>query len=152
MKTFIKNGIVIADENTVVHNSSVTVEDGMIQSVNGAMEDADQVIDAQGNYIVPALMDVHTHGALGYDFNECSAKDIDKIARYYRSEGVTSFLGTLVCETHEDLKRILADLQSCTTKALAGVYLEGPFLSREKKAVMKEECLCEVDFHKLQEY
>lgn len=152
MKILIKNGIVIADENTIIENGCVIVENGKIVSVNQLCEDADKIIDAKGNYIVPALMDIHTHGAFGYDFNECSVEEIDKIAEYYRSEGVTTFLGTLVCETHEDLKKLFAKLENCSTHAMAGVYIEGPFLSMAKKAVMKEECICEVDLDKFKEY
>ena len=111
-------------------------------------KEADQVVDAKGNYIVPGLMDIHTHGAMGYDFNVCSNEEIDKIAEYYRKEGVTSFLGTLVCETHDDLKVLFKQLQQCNTKAMAGVYIEGPFLSLAKKAVMKEECICDVSLDK----
>lgn len=152
MRILVKNGIVVKDENNLIENGAVLIEDGTIKTVGNVNEDADTVIDAQGNYIVPALMDVHTHGALGYDFNECAKEDIEKIAESYRKEGVTTFMGTLVCETHEDLKVLFKRLQECTCKAMYGVYIEGPFLSLAKKAVMKEECICDVSLDKFNEY
>ena len=152
MKILVKNGIVIVDEHTTIANGSVLVEDGIISAVGDVCEDADQIIDAKGQYIVPALMDIHTHGAMGYDFNVCDKEDIDIIAESYRKEGVTTFLGTLVCDSHEDLKKIFKNLQDCTTHAMEGVYIEGPFLSLAKKAVMKEECLCDVNLDKFKEY
>lgn len=151
MKTLIKNGVVLTGNDTI-EKGCVVVEDGIISSVNEMTDDYDQVIDAEGNYIVPAFIDAHTHGSVGIDFNTCQPEDIKKVAEYYRSEGVTGFLATLVPEFHEDLVRIFSNLHKCDVKAMDGVYIEGPFLSIEKKAVMKEECLCPVDIDKFREY
>ena len=63
MRTLIKNGRVITPEATFA--GYVLVEDGVINTIGKGDYDgaADEVIDAEGRYISPGFIDIHTHGA-----------------------------------------------------------------------------------------
>ena len=51
-------------------------------------------IDAQGCYLIPGLVDIHTHGAMGEDFSDGKAEGIPVLSKYYAAHGVTSYLAT----------------------------------------------------------
>lgn len=57
----------------------------------GAGSAAD-TLDASGCYVIPGLIDVHFHGAMGHDFCDASDEGISAIAAYEASRGVTSHL------------------------------------------------------------
>ena len=50
-----------------------------------------QVIDVRGLSVIPGLIDIHTHGAVGVDVNSAKAEDFEKICRFQASQGVTGW-------------------------------------------------------------
>lgn len=152
MKLLIKNGKVYNEEASFIQGDILIEDKKIVKVEEDIVEDTDKVIDAQGHYVVPALIDTHTHGAIGFDFNTCQKEDIDKIAEYYRQEGVSTFMASLVCESHEDTKKLLQVYEQSNCSSLAGIHLEGPYLNLNKKAVMKEECIRKPDLNEFKEY
>ena len=64
MKTIIKNGRVIDPSQMTDRVADIVVEDGMIKAVTepsgaagSAADDADEIIDATGMWVVPGLID-----------------------------------------------------------------------------------------------
>jgi hypothetical protein len=53
-----------------------------------------ELIDADGGYIAPGLIDLHIHGYLGADTCDCDPAGIYTIAKGVVSNGVTGFLPT----------------------------------------------------------
>ncbi|MEG1731556.1 MAG: N-acetylglucosamine-6-phosphate deacetylase [Longicatena sp.] len=154
MRTLISNGHLILDGKNEILNGSILIEDKKIVGIYADNQQVacDQKIDAQGNYVIPGLLDMHTHGSLGYDFNTCEKEDIKKIADCFLAEGVTGFLASLVCEQTEDYCRILKQYEEVDCPNLIGIHMEGPFLNVEQKAVMKEDCLRNPDITELARY
>ena len=93
--------------------------------------------DAKGMYLVPGFIDVHTHGALGYDGTDVEAEDIPAMAAHYSSHGVTSFLFTTMTAARDTLKLAMSRVKGYERQGaqakIAGVHLEGPFLSYKKR-------------------
>lgn len=143
MKILIKNGIVIVNQNRKIANGAVLVEDNKIIGLYKEYDniECDQVVDAKGNYIISGLIETHTHGAMGYDFNNCQSEDLEKISEALLKEGVTSFMASITAEKHERLLELLKMYENSDVNNLLGVHVEGPFLNPNKKGVMKEEYL-----------
>ena len=83
-----------------------------------------------GLTILPGLVDLHCHGALGVDFSGASAEGARSAASYLHSRGTTTLLASLVTGTPDGLVRNLTLLRTLVDEGLiAGAHLEGPFLS-----------------------
>ena len=143
MKTMIINARVLMHAQRCVKEEAVLIEDGTILDIASECElpHAEQVIDAEGLYLAPGLLDTHTHGIGGFDFNTCTAQAIEEIIALEHAEGVTGFLASLVVENHAMTMERLQLLDSQVSDSLLGIHLEGPFLNPKQKAVMKEEFL-----------
>ena len=66
--------------------------DEKINAVGSEITSGD--IDAEGSYIIPGLIDIHTHAAVGEDASDGKPEGITKMARHYASQGVTSWCPT----------------------------------------------------------
>lgn len=101
----------------------------------------EEMIDAEGLYVFPGLVDVHIHGAVGQDFCDGSQEGLTQIAAYLRSEGITSFCPTSMTLPAEELKEIFKSIQSVATgreyARILGIHMEGPFIAPEKKGAQK---------------
>ncbi|UCD72542.1 MAG: hypothetical protein JSW01_03555, partial [Candidatus Bathyarchaeota archaeon] len=74
MKLNIYNGnVVTGDGETVLEKSSVTVEGALISAIQRTpyitYDDADRLVDAEDGYIIPGIINAHTHGATLGPFN-----------------------------------------------------------------------------------
>ncbi len=105
----------------------------MITSIGSTDKDAD--IDGSGMYIIPGLIDIHTHGAVGYDFSDGDTEAISHISRFYAKNGVTSFLATTMTLSEELLTKAVKAIRSHSNSSgakCAGIHLEGPFINSKK--------------------
>jgi len=114
-------------------------------------------IDAQGGYVIPGLVDIHTHGAMGEDFSDGKPEGLQPLADYYAAHGVTSYLATTMTLKEETLTpamHAIRDFKPVGGAKCAGVHLEGPFLSFAKRGAQAAENLHKPDaalFHRLNE-
>lgn len=114
----------------------------------------DEVVDLAGNYLTPGFIDLHVHGALGHDSMEASAEAFRAICDFHANGGTTSLLlttGTAPLETLVGVLRAVRDcigpaalaaasrLWSRPSGAIAGVHVEGPFISKAKCGAQREE-------------
>ncbi|MBN4925714.1 amidohydrolase family protein [Hoyosella rhizosphaerae] len=89
------------------------------------------VVDTRpsGVTLVPGFVDVHCHGGGGAGFHH-DPLDASRVVRFHRSRGTTTQLASLVSAPGEVLRRQVAALAPLVhTGDLAGLHLEGPFLS-----------------------
>ena len=93
-------------------------------------------IDAKGGYLLPGLVDIHSHGALGEDASDAHPEGLLRLSRYYAAEGVTSWCPTTMTLKEPELTAAMQAIRNFARPEngakLAGIHLEGPFLSREK--------------------
>ena len=114
-------------------------------------------LDAAGGYVIPGLVDIHTHGAVGEDFSDGKPQGLQPLADYYAAHGVTSYLATTMTLKEEVLTpamHAVRDFKPGGGAKCAGVHLEGPFLSYAKRGAQAAENLHKPDaalFHRLNE-
>ena len=138
MKTTIVNAHVISP-GVDLENAVVVVEDGRIKSVRKgpASAKADKnntVVDVRGQYLMPGFIDVHTHGALGYDFCDADEKAVFEFAKAKLQEGVTTVLPTRLTVSHGELVKAAKNAKKYAEAGMPyakvpAIHLEGPFIN-----------------------
>ena len=79
-------------------------------SVNGSSEDEEAeevVVDGEGAYAIPGLIDLHFHGCVGADVCDGTPEALKKIAQYEASVGVTAIAPATMTLPVEELEQIL---------------------------------------------
>ena len=96
----------------------------------------EEVIDAEGLYALPGLVDIHLHGAAGFDLFDVDPVSILRIAEVEAENILTAFCPAAMTCGEEKLKEILDSAAEYgktegngRAAELLGVRLEGPFLS-----------------------
>ena len=97
---------------------------------------AADTLDVSGCYVIPGLIDVHFHGAMGHDFCDASDEGISAIAAYEASRGVTSICPTTMTLPEERLAPIVASVAAHEAAAgeagIVGINMEGPYIAPDK--------------------
>jgi N-acetylglucosamine-6-phosphate deacetylase len=109
--------------------------------------EADTVVDVPaGQRVIPGLVDLHCHGAFGVDFPTAHEADARRAAAGIHAAGTTTLLASLVTAPAQDLlggldvlSRIAAD------GGIAGIHVEGPFLSPARCGAQDPRWLLEPD-------
>ena len=144
---YIKDGVF--DKIIISETSPVNVD-----SLRNLEGDLDEVIDGQGGYAIPGLIDLHFHGCKWYDFCDGTKEAIAEIAKYEASIGVTAIAPATMTLSVEELERILAVAASYKKEAevsgtqgadLIGINMEGPFISPAKKGAQDERNIIPCD-------
>lgn len=117
-----------------IEKGSVLIKDGKIKEINPLVCDDSEVIDAKGMYLSPGFIDVHIHGAGGYDTMDGTFEAINEIAKTISKFGTTSFTPTTMTVSIEDIKKSMkvikeAKLNGTDGANVLGAHLEGPFIS-----------------------
>lgn len=149
----IRNGEVLIGKDFV---RTDVVFDRTITSIETA--DAREVgFDAAGCYVLPGLIDIHTHGAVGEDFSDGKPEGLQPMADYYAANGVTRYLATTMTLPERELTAAVQAIREFRPEhgaKCAGIHLEGPFLSYAKRGAQAAEHLHRPDaamFHRLNE-
>jgi N-acetylglucosamine-6-phosphate deacetylase len=118
----------------------VEVRNGKITAVRlasgAASEDS---LDLGGNYLAPGFVDLHIHGALGRDTMEASAEAFETICQYHATGGTTTLLLTTATAPVNTVLSVVEAARKCAakTKQIAGVHVEGPFISKAKPGAQR---------------
>ena len=116
--------------------ASVLVEGRKIAGVYPAGQKApgaDSVFDAGGAMLAPGFIDIHFHGAVGYDNTDGTVEAIERIAEAKLRDGVTTICPTTLTLPEEQLadslRAVAAYAAKPTFAKVAGVHLEGPYIN-----------------------
>ena len=90
MRTGIRNGIIITPQE-VLREQALIINDKTIERIGTDSTSPDTtVIDAKGCYVVPGFIDVHVHGADGYDTMDATPKAIQTMGAFYAKDARAS--------------------------------------------------------------
>ena len=95
-----------------------------------------QKIDLRGARLAPGLIDVHTHGRQGGDFNVADVELLAKMSRSYFESGVTSLMPTLASATLDSLYAAIdriSDAKRGGANNFIGIHLEGRYLNEKRR-------------------
>jgi N-acetylglucosamine-6-phosphate deacetylase len=120
----------------------VVVKEGKITEIReqtGPLEE--DGVDLGGNYLAPGFVDLHVHGAVGRDTMEASGEAFRSICDFHASGGTTSLLLTTATAPLERIVDVLSTVRDCRSsiRAIAGVHVEGPFISKAKRGAQRAE-------------
>lgn len=151
----IKNAMVYTPQH-VFAKGDIVIRGGRI--VFGAAPQLDEeIIDAEGLYALPGLLDLHFHGAVGHDFCDASEEAIQALADFEASKGVLAICPATMTYSEEILCGIMdaaAAHKNGRGADLVGINMEGPFISPDKIGAQNPKYLHKADvdmFRRLQE-
>ena len=126
------------DENFKFINTDVCVENGVFaDSAEG------ESLDCTGLMMLPGLVDVHTHGAIGFEAKDGNIESLQALSVFEAEHGVTAFLPTTATESTEDLKlaaKAIAQAKNIVKGAkIGGMHMEGPYFSMKYKGAQNPE-------------
>jgi len=133
----IKNGNVLLPTEEL-RSSDVLIENGRIQQVGPSLA-ADFEINAAGGYVLPGLIDVHTHGVRTVNLQDGT---LDEYASIEASFGTTTFYPTLFDTPEaigEQMRRHRAETDELRmVPQIGGFRLESPYLARTGAGLAKD--------------
>ena len=136
--------------------AQLEVENGKICCVQeyGSWE-AD--VDYGDKRVVPGFIDLHTHGAYGFDTNDGEPEGLRRWTQQIPEEGVTSFLPTTVTQMPEVLRAAVANVAEVASAGyegaeILGIHFEGPYLDMEYKGAQPPEAIAEPSVEQFKEY
>lgn len=134
-----KNAAVFLENRFEIRD--LAVENGKIVAIGQHLGDG---MDCTGLKLLPGLVDIHTHGCAGYDFDHADAAQLAEMSACYLRHGVTAVLATLMTNPRELLLEA-AGRCGAAKAPIRGIYLEGPFFGAAKKGAHDAQYLSPID-------
>jgi N-acetylglucosamine-6-phosphate deacetylase len=123
----------VATPDGVLDPGWLLVENGRISALGDgeAPSAADATVtDASGSWVVPGFVDIHCHGGGGAAFTSADPAHVRQVVDAHTAHGTTTMLASLVTRPVSELVEQVAALADLVAEGLvAGIHLEGPFLS-----------------------
>lgn len=144
MRTAIVNGVILSP-NRRLEGYALVMEGNQIVELTQTPV-ADTIVDAQGCYVSPGFIDLHTHGGGGHDFMDGTVEAIIGACKTHLKHGTTSMVPTTLTSTNEELYHFF----DCYRKAketmvdgpeLLGIHMEGPYFSMEQRGAQDPQYL-----------
>ena len=95
MRVLIKNAYIYDSYGESFRKGDLLLGDDKIIAVGKTYGKADLTLDAQGAFLLPGFIDIHTHGRDGYDFTSADEQGLRKMAKGYLAAGTTTVMATL---------------------------------------------------------
>lgn len=143
----------IADQFTP---AQLELEDGIIKEIYPYNEK--KVTKDYGNLrILPGFIDIHCHGAYGFDTNDANPEGLRKWAKGIVDEGVTSFLATTLTQSEEVLTNAVSNVAKVVEEGyegaeILGIHFEGPYLNKAHKGAQPEEYCVKPNIEQFKRY
>lgn len=155
----IVNGIILLPDRELTGQALIyDTKIHFITDCKAAAEMADTIIDANGCYVAPGLIDTHMHGYGGFSVTDGTPDDLRQIARGLLRYGVTAFLPTsdtqpwpVLTQTFDLIRSLMQESRhpDFPGAEILGAHAEGPFLNPARKGAMNEHHIQAFDLQKV---
>ena len=135
--------------------AQLELEDGIIKEIYPYNEK--EVTKDYGDLrILPGFIDIHCHGAYGFDTNDADPEGLRKWTKGIVDEGVTSFLATTLTQS-EVLTNAVSNVAKVVEEGyegaeILGIHFEGPYLNKAHKGAQPEEYCVKPDIEQFKRY
>lgn len=142
-------------EDKVLKNSSLIINDDLIENIDRQKNEENlDAIDLTGYKIIPGLIDLHIHGANGYDTMDSNYEALNEISKYLAENGVTAFLATTVTADWKKLKDAAINIDKTMNKGVEGAviigsYIEGPFITEKNRGAHPAKFIRRLDYKEI---
>lgn len=107
--------------------------------------------------IVPGFLDIHCHGAYGFDTNDAKEEGLRNWTKNIAQEGVTSFLATTITQSEEVLTNAVANVANVMENdyegaEILGIHFEGPYLDMIYKGAQPEQYIVKPTIEQFERY
>ena len=153
----IKNGkFILPNErgNFFISTENILTFDEKILSLENSTA-AEEIIDAQGNFVSPGFINIHIHGCAGADTMDATPDALKTICEFLPQTGVTSFLPTTMTMPLDDITRALKNIRDCQNfggAKILGANVEGPFVSAKYHGAQNPKNILRADLKLFEEF
>ncbi len=143
------NGVIYTGYE-ILYGHAVIVENDLIKAVvpEEELPHGIQQVNLNGNNLTAGFIDLQLNGCGGVMFNEQTTVETLEIMQATNlKSGTTSYLPTFITSPDEGMKsavKVMRDYLAKYRNQALGLHLEGPYLSKEKKGVHREEYIREI--------
>ena len=118
----------------VAGNLNIYVKDGLIAAITADDLPCDEVICADGRYVSPGFIEMHTHGGGDCDFLDGTPEAFLTASELHACHGVTTLIPTATSGTLEDTLNLNAAYEEAVRRNthgadMPGLHLEGPYFA-----------------------
>jgi N-acetylglucosamine-6-phosphate deacetylase len=146
--TILKNGTLLTPREEFP-GEPLVFQDGRIQSVgfpaDRSLPPADQEFDVTDFWVTPGLIDIHTHGADGFDTMDANKEALQGISAFLAQRGVTSFLPTTLTAQTKQIQAAIDTIDQFASELkgarVMGIHLEGPYLNPDYKGAQPADLI-----------
>src|SRR6185503_19761961 len=150
--TLILSNVRLVLPGRIVEQGSIEIEKDRILSIRTDEESPRSASgrDLGGLTLFPGFIDAHIHGAAGVDTMDASPQELATVSYFLSTQGVTSWLPTLVPATDENYASVIdaVGVQMKSQRRLfeqpdgariLGVHYEGPFVNTSQCGALHSE-------------
>ena len=136
--------------------AQIEIDDNKISNIYPYNE-KDDFIDYEDKRIIPGFIDIHCHGAYGFDTNDANMQGLRNWTKRIASEGVTSILPTTITQSKEVLTSALSNVAKVVEEGydgaeILGIHFEGPYLDMIYKGAQPEQYITKPSITDFQSY
>lgn len=137
--------------------AEIEINNGKIENIL-PYDAKDANLDYGDLRIVPGFIDIHCHGAYGFDTDTADEEGLRNWTKGIVQEGVTGFLATTLTQFHDVLEKALKnvakvhDADDYEGAKILGVHFEGPYLDMKHKGAQPPEAIVPPSVEEFKEY
>lgn len=150
-------------ERSILENGFLHLKEGKVCSFGHMADcppipDHDLQLDCQSKRIIPGMIDIHVHGAGGFDVMDASVEALDGMAKKLAQEGTTSFLATTMTNPANRIGEAMSAIKMYRERIkqgvpeMIGIHLEGPFIHPVQKGAQPEQYILQPDIELFNEW